>query len=223
MGKTPAQRAAKHGNSAAPNEPASGLQARLYPGTVSSSPAPAQDQRNANLMVIAGVVAVLFLFWYFHLLTLNQMAQLSNGLAMPDSLIGGYDLAYVESLRSAMSEDALGQLSYLHKTAGLLFPLFFAVVWLLLIGNNTPKRGLRWVLWTPPILFAVVDLWENFAIDAMLAATTLESGAVALASALTVTRWVLLALSVLAALAALLLARRRSKSHHHVFPAEPAS
>ncbi|GAA1347907.1 hypothetical protein [Arthrobacter roseus] len=222
MGKTPAQRAAKHGSAERPSRPAPGLQSRLYPGTAPSSYSPSEGQRNGNLVLIAGVVAVLFLFWYFHLLTLNQMTQLSGGLAMPDSLIGGYDPAYIESLRNAMNEDARGQLNYLHKTAGLLFPLFFAVVWLLLIGSNTIKRGLRRLLWLPPILFAVIDIWENFAIDALLGATAPDDGAIALASTLTVARWILLGLSVLAALLALILSRRSHHGRDTVVPAEPA-
>ncbi len=223
MGKTPAQRAAKHGATGPISRPPSGLQARLYPGTAPSSHSPSEGQRNGNLVVIAGVVAVLFLFWYFHLLTLNQMTQLSGGLAMPDSLIGGYDPAYIESLRNAMSEDARGQLSYLHKTAGMLFPLFFAVVWLLLIGSNTVKRGLRRLLWLPPILFAIIDIWENFAIDALLGANAPDDGTVVLASTLTIARWILLGLSVLAALIALILPRLSHRGRAPVFPAEPAS
>ena len=50
------------------------------------------------------MVASLFLFWYLHLLTLNQLTQLSGGLAMPDSLIGGFDAGLRGQLRAAMDE-----------------------------------------------------------------------------------------------------------------------
>lgn len=239
MGKTSAQRAAKHGQSAGaqggrgPVSPKdqqrrrpAGLRERLYPQGPSREAGPtsdAQDHRNANLVIIAGLVAAAFLFWYFHLLTLNQMTQLTGGLAMPDSLFGGYDAAYIDQLRSTMDVDARGQLRYLHKTAGTLFPLIFAGVWLVLIGNNVPRGLLRGLLWAPPLLFAVVDLWENFAIDALLGSATPDAGAVALASALTLTRWVLLAASLLAAVIALFRHRRNIHGSAPVFTQPPGS
>lgn len=172
---------------------------------------PRKAQSNGNLIVIAGVVASLFLFWYLHLLTLNQLTQLSGGLPMPDSLVGGFDQGFVEQLRRVLTGDALGQLNYVHKTAGTLFPLIFGFTWLLLIGSNVAAKPVRWALWSLPLLFVVARLWGNVAIDAMMSAPTLQPGQVALASALTVVGWVLLVLSLLAGGAAVLLGRRSSK------------
>ncbi|WP_299168329.1 hypothetical protein [uncultured Arthrobacter sp.] len=192
MGKTKAQIARKHGPAAA---------------GVPLSPAdrPAPPRHNGNLILIPAVAAALFLFWYFHLLTLSQMTQLSGGLSMPDMLFGGYNAAYVDQLRAAMDTAALGQLSYVHKTAGTLFPLLFGLAWLLLVQLNVSRRWLRWLLWSPVLLFVVVDLWENVAIDSVLSGP--DAGSVALASALTVARWVLFALSCAAGLIAVLLPR----------------
>ncbi|MCE3292814.1 MAG: hypothetical protein K0Q84_1751 [Arthrobacter sp.] len=172
---------------------------------------PRKAQSNGNLIVIAGVVASLFLFWYLHLLTLNQLTQLSGGLPMPDSLVGGFDQGFVEQLRRVLTGDALGQLNYVHKTAGTLFPLIFGFTWLLLIGSNVAAKPLRWALWSLPLLFVAARLWGNVAIDAMMSAPTLQPGQVALASALTVVGWVLLVLSLLAGGTAVLLGRRSSK------------
>lgn len=158
--------------------------------------------------MIAGVVASLFLFWYLHLLTLDQLRQLSTDLAMPDSLIGGFDPAYVGQLQAAMDDDARGQLNYVHKTAGTLFPLIFAFTWLLLIGTNVARKALRWALWALPLLFVVVRLWANVAIDGMLASDGPDAGQVALASGLTVAGWALLVLSLLAGAAAVFLGAR---------------
>ncbi|WP_312178573.1 hypothetical protein [Arthrobacter sp.] len=202
MGKTPAQRAAKHGNNA--DAPA----ARQLPANQSTERTPQQAKSNANLIVIAATVTTLFMFWYFHLLVLNQMTQLSGGLAMPDSLIGGYDMDYLAALRTALDADALGQLSYVHKTAGTLFPLIFGFTWLLIIGLNTQRRMLRWVLWAAPILFVIVDLWENVVIDNVLGSAELAAGDAGLASFLTVARWVLLGLSLVASLVAVFSSRR---------------
>ncbi|MHA7239736.1 hypothetical protein [Arthrobacter sp. TMS1-12-1] len=185
--------------------------ARKHPTGASPAAEPPRSDRqrsNGSLVVIAAAVASLFLFWYFHLLTLGQMTQLSGGLPMPDMMIGGYDAGHLERLHAAMDDDARGQLSYLHRTAGTLFPLIFAFAWLLLIQLGTGRRWLRLVLWCPVILFVVVDLWENVAIDAVLATATPDAGAVLLASTLTVLRWVLLALSVATGAASVFLPRR---------------
>ncbi|MEV8041954.1 hypothetical protein [Arthrobacter sp. NPDC080082] len=203
MAKTPAQRLKKHGANAA--LPQHQLPPVINPST---SRTPQKAQSNGNLILIAGVVASLFLFWYLHLLTLNQLTQLSGGLPMPDSLIGGFDQGFVDQLRTAMDNDARGQLSYVHKTAGTLFPLIFGFTWLLLVGVNVARKPLRWAFWALPLLFAVVRLWGNAAIDGMMSASTLDGGQVALASALTVAGWVLLLLNLLAGGGAVFLNRK---------------
>lgn len=205
MAKTPAQRLKKHGANAA--LPQHQLPPVINPST---SRTPQKAQSNGNLILIAGVVASLFLFWYLHLLTLNQLTQLSGGLPMPDSLIGGFDQGFVDQLRTAMDNDARGQLNYVHKTAGTLFPLIFGFTWLLLIGVNVARKPLRWAFWALPLLFAVVRLWGNAAIDGMMSAGTLDGGQVALASGLTVAGWVLLLLNLLAGGAAVFLNRKSS-------------
>ncbi len=201
MAKTPAQRAAKHGAAATP------------PSTpvinTSTQRSPQKAQGNANLILIAGAVASLFLFWYFHLLTLNQMTDLSGGLAMPQSIVFGFDVPYVESLRAAMDADALGQLNYVGKTAGTLFPLIFAITALTLIAANVGKKALRWALWMLPLAFAGISLWANAAVDNMLGAEKLDPGAVSLASGLVTASWMLLIASLLAIGLALFLGRRK--------------
>lgn len=207
MAKTPAQRIKKHGSKAA--VPQHHLPAVVNPTTART---PQKAQSNSSLILIAGVVASLFLFWYLHLLTLDQLRQLSGGLAMPDSLIGGFDSAYIGTLHSAMDADARGQLNYVHKTAGTLFPLIFGFTWLLLIGTNVARKAVRWALWAFPLLFVVVRLWANVAIDGLLASETPDAGQVALASGLTVAGWVLLVLSLLAGVAAVVLGSRKPKA-----------
>lgn len=204
MAKTPAQRIKKHGDKAV--VPQHHLPPVVNPTTART---PQKAQGNSNLIVVAGVVASLFLFWYLHLLTLDQLTQLTKGLAMPDSLVGGFDPGYIGRLQAAMDGDALGQLNYVHKTAGTLFPLIFGFTWLLLIGTNVARKGLRWALWALPMLVVVVRLWGNVAIDAMMASEGPDAGQVALASGLTVAGWVLLVLSLLAGAAAVFLNSRK--------------
>ncbi len=161
------------------------------------------------MILIAGSVTSLFLFAYFHLLTLNQMTDLSGGLAMPQSFVFGFDVAHVEALRAAMDADALGQLNYVGKTAGTLFPLIFAITALTLIAANVAKKSLRWTLWALPLLFAGISLWANAAVDSMLGAQTLDVGTVSLASGLVTASWMLLIASLLAIGVALFLGRKK--------------
>lgn len=203
MAKTPAQRIKKHGSKAA--VPQHSLPPVINPST---SRSPQTAQNNTNLILIAGVVASLFLFWYLHFLVLNQMTQLTHGLAMPDSLVGGFDTSYVGQLNADMDGDARGQLNYVHKTAGTLFPLIFGFTWLLLIGTNVARKSLRWALWAVTLVFVVVRLWGNVAIDAALASETADAGQVALASALTVAGWVLFVLSLLVGASAVFLRKK---------------
>ena len=204
MAKTPAQRIKKHGAKAAVP------QHYLPPVVNPSTRSPQKAQNNSNTIVIAGVVATLFLFWYVHVLTPTQLTQLTGGLPMPDSLMGGFDGAYIEHLRSAMDADTRGQLNFVHKTAGTLFPLILGFTWLLLVGTNVSGKALRWALWATPLLFVPVRLAGNVAIDSMLEAGRLDAGQVALASGLTVAGWVLLVLSLLAGIAAVFLGRRKA-------------
>jgi hypothetical protein len=207
MAKTPAQRIKKHGSKAA--VPQHHLPPVVNPTTART---PQKAENNGSLILIAGVVASLFLFWYLHLLTMDQLRQLSTGLAMPDSLIGGFDPAYIGRLHAIMDDDARGQLNYVHKTAGTLFPLVFGFTWLLLIGTSVARKTVRWALWALPLLFVVVRLWANVAIDGVLSSETADAGQVALASGLTVAGWVLLVLSLLAGAAAVLLRTRKPKA-----------
>lgn len=201
MAKTPAQRAAKHGETATPPATLTGTSQRT----------PQKAENNANLLLIAGSVAALFLFWYFHLLTLNQMSGISGGLTMPDSMVFGFDVAHVEALRAAMDSDARGQLQFVHKTAGMLFPLVFALISMTVIAMNVAKRSLRRTLWVIPIVFAAVQLWANVAIDNMLGAAVLDAGSVTLASTLVVLSWLFLVLSLVAMAVALFLGRKRRR------------
>ncbi|ALE91361.1 hypothetical protein AOC05_01680 [Arthrobacter alpinus] len=204
MAKTPAQRAAKHGEHASP------------PRTAATNPStqrtPAKAANNANMILIAGAAASLFLFWYLHVLTLSQMTDLSGGLSMPDSMVFGFDVAHIEALRAAMDAAANGQLQFLHKTAGMLFPLVFGITSMTMIAVNVAKKPLRRIFWAFPILFAIVQIWANFAIDGLLSAQTLDAGAVAMASALVVASWFLLVISLATLGVALFLGRRRKPS-----------
>ncbi|MCH6471426.1 hypothetical protein [Sinomonas terrae] len=207
MSKTPAQRARKHGERAA-----------VAPSAQQGARTPVQPMRpaqpgegNPKLIIIAALGATLFMFWYFHLLTLTQMTQLSNGLAMPDSLIGGFSTGYVQQLRGVLNSDALGQLSYVHKTAGTIFVVVFALTFLLVFGTWAKSKAVRWAGFAGVLVFAVVSIWGQIAIDDALGSHTFSAGLAALASVLVVLGWVLFLLLVLGGGAIALVSWREKK------------
>lgn len=151
-----------------------------------------ENKSNPMLLISAGLAISLFLFIYLHGMALSQMTDLSNNLSMPDHRVFGYTVEDIEALRSAMDEDARGQLNYVHKTAGILFPLFTAAMSMLLFIRWIPNRRTRLLAWCAPLGFAVADIVENFAIDALFTANEVTAGAVMFASILTTIRWALL-------------------------------
>ncbi len=63
---------------------------------------------------------------------------------------------------------------------------------MLLFIRWIPRRQTRLLAWCAPLGFAVADIVENFAIDALFSADEVTAGAVMLASILTTIRWALL-------------------------------
>lgn len=148
-----------------------------------------QQEGSPGVLVAALLGTMVFMFSYYHLLTLTQMTQLSGGLAMPDSMLFGYDAGYIATLAGVMDEPALGQLNWTHKTAGVIFPLTVAAAVSATAAWCLPRGAGRWVTYAAAVVFAVVDIAENIAIESALAAGGDGAG---LASTLTVVRWWLL-------------------------------
>ncbi|WP_334170590.1 hypothetical protein [Sinomonas sp.] len=210
MSKTPAQRARKHGDRAAVSPSGQRPAGQQGARTPVQPMRPAQPgEGNPKLIIIAALGATLFMFWYFHLLTLTQMTQLSNGLAMPDSLVGGFSTGYMEQLRGVLNSDALGQLSYVHKTAGTIFVVVFGLTFLLVFGAWAKSRVVRRAGFSAVLLFAVVSIWGQIAIDDALGGHAFDAGLATLASVLVVLGWVLFAVVVLGGGAVALLSWRQ--------------
>ena len=189
-----------------PRHPRSGSKStaptRRSPSTIcrpvinpTTSRTPQKAQSNSNLIVIAGVVASLFLFWYLHLLTLNQLTQLSGGQAMPDSLVGRLRPGVRGAIARGHGRRCPGPAELRPQDGRDALP---ADLWLHLAAADRNQRGTEIPALgavAVPLLFAAVRLWGNTVIDEMMSADTLDGGQVALASGLTVAGWVLLVLS----------------------------
>ncbi|MEW1965241.1 hypothetical protein AB0302_07585 [Micrococcus sp. NPDC078436] len=165
--------------------------------STAATPAPTAASRSdgdPTMLVIALIGTTLFVGAYYHLLVLQQMTQLTGGLAMPDSMLV-YGQDHVRALAGVMDEAARGQLNWVHKTAGVIFPIAVALTLTAVAAWRLRPAAAKWGAFGLGVLFAVVDIAENIAIEQAIAAGGPGAG---LAAALTLARWVLLALIALA-------------------------
>ncbi|GAA1139336.1 hypothetical protein [Nesterenkonia lutea] len=147
---------------------------------------------NPHLLLYSLLGVMVLLFAYLHLYALPQMNYFAGGFSMPDTRLFGYSVEDIERLRSVMDSDGTGQLSFLHRTAGILFPISFLLFSWAVVGLVMRRGIFRWIVLAGAGIFAVVDIAENFLIDHILTMEPLEDGMVALASGFTVASWTLL-------------------------------
>lgn len=166
-----------------------------------------RQEGSPAIPVSALIVTTLLVGAYLHLLVLQQMTQLSGGLAMPDSMLF-YGQDHVRALSEAMDDAARGQLNWVHKTAGVIFPVAVALTLAAVGAWRLRPAAAKWGALGVGVLFAVVDIAENIAIEQAIAAGGPGTG---LAAALTLTRWILLALIALAVAVMLWSGRRRRR------------
>lgn len=181
-----AQSRSVQGGSVQRTTPGRGSAARVAPG---AGQAPEERPGNPNLLLGVTVTVAVLLGLYYHVLALRQMQELV-GLPMLDHHLL-YGASTVDTLRAAMTGDDLGQLSWVHKTAGLLFALVTALATSLSVGLHAPRRPWRRLLYVAPLAFVVVSLAQNIVVDRLLGRP--GDGTVALASTLTLITWLLLA------------------------------
>lgn len=164
-----------------------------------------RQEGSPAIPVSALIVTTLLVGAYLHLLVLQQMTQLTGGLAMPDSMLF-YGQDHVRALSAVMDDAARGQLNWVHKTAGVIFPIAVALTLAAVGAWRLRPAAAKWGALGVGVLFAVVDIAENIAIEQAIAAGGPGTG---LAAALTLARWVLLALIALAIVVMLWAGRRR--------------
>ncbi|WP_120003234.1 hypothetical protein [Nesterenkonia muleiensis] len=162
------------------------------PAEKKARPAP-QEQGSPRILVYALLGVALFMGLYLHAYAMPQLTYFADGLSMPGARITGYDAADILALQAAFEDDAAGQLNFLHKTAGIIFPVvFFLATWAAL---GLLARGVwRWAVVAAAAGFAAVDITGNFLVDAVLGHDPPEPTLVTLASVLTQISWVLLVL-----------------------------
>lgn len=153
--------------------------------------AAARREPRSALGVIIGVLTViaLLLFAYVYVLVLPSMGA-AYGLVVPELRFTGFGREEIARSAAALGADGRENYRLIHRSSGLLLPLFLALAWFAMIGQSLDSRRARWAMWAVPLLYAVVHLGGDAAVDAALADPA--SGPVILASVLVVARWVLL-------------------------------
>lgn len=150
-----------------------------------------EEQSSPRVLVYVVLGIALFMGLYLHVYAMPQLTYFADGQSMPGARLTGYDDADILALRAAFEYEAEGQLNFLHKTAGIIFPVtVFLATWATL---GLLARGTwRWAVIAVAGLFVIVDIAENFLIDRILVQEPLDAELVAAASSLTVIGWVLL-------------------------------
>lgn len=179
----------------------------MPPGALAAQPA---KSSSAAIVVSVAMFIGMAMWAYYHFLILPSFqTQVASGMSAPELLVGGFDAGYVRDFAAALGADGLRAYAGVHASIGVFAPLFAALGWLLFTGLNTPERGRKWVYWSVVLAYAVVFLVGNAALDSAVANPD-DPAVVRLASALVLTRWLLVAaLLVIAAFVIVSVVRRK--------------
>lgn len=162
-----------------------------------------QQEGSPGILVLAVLVVTLFIAFYYHILALQGMQQLTSGMAMLDHQVSGFTVTDVERLAGRMDDEALGQYNWVHITAGRIFPIMMGLS-VIVVGLWTLRSKLaKWGAVVAAVGYAALEIWASTTREATLHDVTEAN--VSLASTLTILQWLLLACLVVWVAAMLIL------------------
>ncbi|OAV60155.1 hypothetical protein [Enteractinococcus helveticum] len=153
------------------------------------------QEGSPGILVFAILAVTVFIGFYYHILALQGMEQLTGGLSMLDHRMSGFDLAEVEQLGERMDDEAMRQYNWIHITAGRIFPIMLGLS-LIAVALWTLKT--TWARWSAIIVavgYAGLEIWAATAREQAL--NDITQANVTLASSLTIAQWLLLFLIVI--------------------------
>ena len=154
-----------------------------------------QQEGNPGILVFAILAVTAFIAFYYHILALQGMEQLTGGMAMLDHRLGGFDVADVERLAERMDDDAMGQYNWVHITAGRIFPIMMALS-VIAVGLWTLRSTLaKWGAVVIAAGYAALEMWA--AVTRETALLDITEANVSLASSLTIAQWIILVFLVI--------------------------
>src|SRR5699024_3468512 len=168
-----------------------------------------QQEGNPGILVFAIIAVTAFMAFYYHILALQGMEQLTGGVSMLDHRLAGFDVADVEQLAERMDDDAMGQYHWIHITAGRIFPIMMALSLIAVALWTLRSKLAKWSAVIIAVGYAALEIWASATRETALLDPT-ESH-VALASSLTIIQWLLL-VAILIWIAVLLILKFLSRN-----------
>jgi hypothetical protein len=174
---------------------------RAHNGLMASTSNSRRTKRSAP----RGLLILLGLLLSAVLATINglQVASLQRaleGLALPETQFFGYPHDYIEAVRLRMTDELLERYGAVHYLWDVLCPIVFAATLVLLAQRVARGRKIRYLYMAVPVLYAVVDIAENLALESLFNADLTTPEAVGFASTLTVLKGILFVLALVTAL-----------------------
>lgn len=149
-----------------------------------------RQEGSPGILVLAVLAVTAFIAFYYHILALQGMQQLTGGMAMLDHQLAGFGVSDVEQLAARMDEDALGQYNWVHITAGRIFPVMMGLS-VIVVGLWTLRSKLaKWGAVVAAVAYAALEIWASHTREVALVEITETN--VSLASTLTVFQWLFL-------------------------------
>ena len=162
-----------------------------------------QQEGNPGILVFAVLAVTVFMAFYYHVLALQGMQQLTGGMSMLDHRLSGFNVTDVEQLSDRMDDAAMGQYNWVHITAGRIFPVLMGLS-VIAVGLWTLRSTLaKWGAVAAAIAYAALDMWGSVTRETALMESTQAN--VSVASTLTILQWLILALLVVWIVAMLIL------------------
>ena len=162
-----------------------------------------RQEGSPGILVLAVLAVTLFIGFYYHILALQGMQQLTGGMPMLDHHVSGFTLTDVEHLAERMDDDALGQYNWVHITAGRIFPVMMGLS-VIAVGLWTLRTQLaKWGAVAAAVVYAALEIWASITREAALHDITEAN--TSLGSTLTVLQWLIFAFLVIWIVAMLVL------------------
>ena len=168
-----------------------------------------QQEGNPGILVFAIIAVTAFMAFYYHILALQGMEQLTGGVSMLDHRLAGFDVADVEQLAERMDDDAMGQYNWIHITAGRIFPIMMALSLIAVTLWTLRSKLAKWSAVIIAVGYAALEIWASATRETALLEPTASH--VALASSLTIIQWLLL-VAILIWIAVLLILKFLSRN-----------
>lgn len=162
-----------------------------------------QQEGSPGILVFAVLAVTAFIAFYYHILALQGMEQLTGGVSMLDHRLGGFDVAEVEQLSERMDDAAMGQYNFVHITAGRIFPIMMALSVIVVAVWTMRSKLAKWTAVIIGVGYAALEIWAAITRETALLDTTEAN--VALASSLTIVQWLVLTFLVIGIVVMLIL------------------